>query len=166
LRKQKKGSSVFVEKDSVRRRREKLKLQKEIERRRRNHESRKATERAKFRLRPFLPRPDAVPFGTAMQLLRGMAVKQEIFVRSVTNRWKGETKVVAQIRVVPNAHSVKPLKGIVQFPYPVVFKKKDKSERIAVIVGDKDLENAKKAGMIPKGKEYIEEVCYILQVID
>lgn len=97
-----------------------------------------------------------------MRLLRGWAAKGEIFVRSRTARWIGETKVVAMVRVVPNNHSPRGIKGKVKFPHPVVFGKKDgaKKERIAVILdGVEGAEEAKKAGMIVGGKEYLEKVC-------
>jgi hypothetical protein len=73
----------------------------------------------------------------------------------------GETKVVAAVRIVPNSHNPKGIKGKVQFPHPVVFGKKDggKKERVAVILeGGEGAEDARKAGMIIGGKEYLEKV--------
>jgi hypothetical protein len=162
IRKKKKKSGEFQEKESVKRLRLKRKLLKEQDKKLKKIEKLKASKLAEFKLPPHQPRPDAIPFGTAMRLLRAWGAKGEIFVRSRTARWAGETKVVAMVRVVPNDHSPRGIKGLVQFPHPVVFGKKDgaKKERIAVILDSGEgSEEAKKAGMVVGGKEYLEKVC-------
>jgi hypothetical protein len=160
-KKKKKNPNDFVEKESAKRLRLKLKAQKELDKKRKKLEKETAARLAQFKLPPHMPRPDAVPFGTAMRILRGWGAKSEIFVRSTASRWVGETKVVAMVRVVPNDHQRRGFKGRVQFPHPVVFGKKKKEEkkvRIAVVVEGEEAEEAGKAGMIVGGKEYLEKV--------
>jgi hypothetical protein len=136
------------------------KLDKELDKKRKKHEKLEAQLRARFRLPLYTARPDAVPFGSAIGLLRGWGAKQEIFVRSSAASWAGETKVVAMVRIVPNDHNPRGLKGRVKFPHPVVFGgTKGKKERIAVIAEGDGVEEAKKAGMIVGGKDYLEKVC-------
>ena len=161
IRKKKKKSGEFVEKDADRRLRLKRKFIKEQDKKRQKIEKEKALKQAQFKLPPHAPRPDAVPFGTAMRLLRSWLAKPQIFVRSTAHRWVGETKVVAAVRIVPNDHNPRGIKAKVQFPHPVVFGKKDggKKERVAVILeGGEGAEEARKAGMIVGGKEYLEKV--------
>jgi hypothetical protein len=161
VRKRKKKSGEFVEKEADKRLRLKRKFEKELDKKRQKVEKAKATRLALFKLPPHKPRPDAVPFGTAMQLLRGWGAKSEIFVRCKAARWTGETKVVAMVRVVPNDHNPRGIKGKVQFPHPVVLQKKEgaKKERIAVILeGEEGSEEARKAGMIIGGKDYLDKV--------
>ena len=140
VRKRKKKSGEFVEKEADKRLRLKRKFEKELDKKRQKIEKAKAARLALFKLPPHKPRPDAVPFGTAMTILRGWGAKSEIFVRSKAARWAGETKVVAMVRVVPNDHHPRGIKGLVQFPHPVVLKKRDagKKERIAVILEGKE----------------------------
>jgi hypothetical protein len=158
LRKKKKAG-IHIEKDADRRLRLKLKLRKELDKKKSKHQKWVSTLAARFKLPPHKPRPDAVPFASAMALLRGWGAKQAIFVNSKAAGWVGETKVVAQVRVVPNDHHPRGLKGKVKFPHPVVFGGgKKKKERIAVIVEGEDVEDAKKAGMIVGGKEYLAKV--------
>jgi hypothetical protein len=160
-RKKKVKSGEFNEKDADRRLRLKRKREKELEKKRKKYEKSEAARKALFRLPPHTPRPDAIPFGTAMQLLRGWSAKQQIFVQSSAARWKGETKVVAMVRVVPNDHHPRGVKGKVKFPHPVVSGSKEgKKERIAVILDDEGAQDeAQAAGMIVGGKEYLEKVC-------
>lgn len=161
VRKKKNKSGEVSEKDSVKRLRLKRKVEKEKEKKRRRLEKEAAERKARFRLPPLLPRPDAVPFGTALRILRGWGVKQSIFVRSIASRWAGETKVVALVRVVPNEHNPKPIRGRVVFPHPPVLKTKEgKKERIAIIVEEEKNEEATKAGMIVGGEAYLEKVCH------
>lgn len=159
-RKKKVGKGEFVEKESERRLRLKRKREKEMAIKRKKYEKVLAQKRAQFKLAPHTPRPDSVPYGTAMALLRGWGAKQSLFVRSAAASWAPETKIVAMVRVVPNDHNPRGIKGRVQFPHPVVSSNKEsKKERVAVIaVGDK-VEEAKKAGMIVGGKEYLDQVC-------
>lgn len=167
MRKKKKKSGVFVEKDHVRRLRLKRKAEKELDKKRQRLAKEEATRRAQFRLPRHIPRPDAIPFGTAMKVLRGWGAKQEIFVRSTAARWTGETKVVAMVRVVPNNHNPKPIRGRVKFPFPVVVGKGAKKERIAAIVEEgEEIEMAKKAGMITGGREYLDQVYHLGIVTD
>src|SRR5271170_3992437 len=80
MRKKKKAKpQEFVEKPAVKRLRLKLKRLKEQDIKRKKIEKQLAAARARFRLPPK-PRPDAVPFASAMRLLRAMHGKQEIFV--------------------------------------------------------------------------------------
>lgn len=172
VRKKKKGSSEFQEKDADRRLRLKRKFLKEQDKKRQKIEKLKAAQLAVFKLPPHSPRPDAIPFGTAMRLLRAWGIKSEIFVRSTSSRWSGETKVVAAVRVVPNDHHPKGIKGKVKFPFPVVLgegtkKKKVKKERIVVILeGEEGVEEARKAGMIVAGKDYLDKVKYPLVILE
>jgi hypothetical protein len=139
--------------------RAKTKLKKTLELKRKRHDKLLAAQKAVFRLPPHEPRPDAIPFGTAMFLLRGLAAKQQLFVRSRAASWTGETKVVAALRVVPNDHHPRGVKGRVKFPNPVVSASKEgKKERIAAIVEGDQAEAAKKAGMIVGGKDYLDKV--------
>jgi hypothetical protein len=139
--------------------REKAKLKKALDLKRKKHEKALAAQKALFRLPPHEPRPDAIPFGTAMFLLRGLSAKQQIFVRSRAAGWTGETKVVAMVRVVPNDHHPRGIKGRVKFPRPVVTATTSgKKERIAAIVEGEQADVAKKAGMIVGGKEYLDKV--------
>jgi len=160
-RKKKVKPGEYVEKDAVRRLRLKRKAEKELEKKRKKFEKAQAARKALFRLPPHEPRPDSIPFGTAMRILRGWHARQAIFVRGSAASWTPETKVVAAVRVVPNEHNPRGLKGKVQFPHPVVFSSKDgKKERIAAIAEGEESEAAKAAGMIVGGKEYLEEVYY------
>jgi ribosomal protein L1 len=95
-----------------------------------------------------------------MHLLRGWSAKQQIFVQSSAARWAGNTKVVAMVRVVPNDHHPRGIKGKVKFPHPIVSGSKEgKKERIAVILsGDEGFEEAKAAGMIVGDKDYLDKV--------
>jgi hypothetical protein len=160
-RKKKVKAGEFSEKDSDRRLRLKRKLEKDLEKKRKKYEKAEAARKALFRLPPHTPRTDAIPFGTAMQLLRGYSAKQEIFIQSSAARWRGETKVVATVRVVPNDHHPRGVKGRVKLPHPVVSGSKEgQKERIAVILDDKEaIAQARSAGMIPGGKEFLEKVC-------
>lgn len=161
VRKRKKKSGEFVEKEADKRLRLKRKFEKELDKKRQKIEKIKAARLSLFKLPPHKPRPDAVPFGTAMQILRGWGAKSEIFVRCKAARWAGETEVVAMVRVVPNDHNPRGIKGKVQFPHPVVLRKRDgtKKERIAVILeGEEGSSEARKAGMIVGGKEYLDKV--------
>jgi len=163
-RKKKAKSGESTEKESVRRLRLKRKAEKEKEKKRRKLAKEAAIRRAKFRLPPYKPRPDAIPFGTAMQILRGWGAKQGIFVRSTAARWAGETKVMAMVRVVPNDHHPRMIKGRVEFPHPPVLKVKEgKKERVAIIVEEDKTEEAKKSGMIVGGEGYLENVCLLFE---
>jgi hypothetical protein len=149
----------YVEKESQQRLRLKLKGIKDREIKRKKYERLVAAQKAAFKLPPHEPRPDAIPFGTAMFLLRGWSAKQEIFVRSRAASWTPETKVVAMVRVVPNDHHPRGIKGRVKFPFPVVGgSKESKKERIVAIVEGEQEAAAKQAGMIVGGKEYLEKV--------
>jgi hypothetical protein len=166
-RKKKSKSGEFQEKDADRRLRLKRKLEKELDKKRKRHERTEAARKAQFRLPPHEPRPDSVPFGTAMGVLRGWHARQGIFVRSRAASWTGETKVIAAVRVVPNDHNPRGLKGKVKFPHPVVFSSKEgKKERIAAIVEKDEVDAARAAGMIVGGKEYLDEVLPSLERVD
>lgn len=67
---------------------------------------------------------------------------------------------MAMVRVVPNDHNPKGIKGRVKFPHPVSTGsgKEGKKERIAVVVEGEQAEVARKAGMIVGGKEYLDKV--------
>lgn len=158
-RKKKVKPGEFQEKDADRRLRLKRKREKELDKKRKRFEKVEASKRAQFKLPPYTPRPDAVPFGTGMRVLRGWHARQEIFVRSTASGWTGETKVVAAVRIVPNEHNPRGVKGRVQFPHPVVFSSKEgKKERIAAIVEGDEADAARAAGMIVGGKEYLDQV--------
>jgi hypothetical protein len=134
-------------------------MQKELDKKRKKHERAEASRKAQFRLAPHEPRPDSVPYGMAMRVLRGWHARQGIFVRSTAANWTEETKVVAAVKVVPNDHNPRAIKGKVKFPHPVVLSKNEgKKQRIAAIAEGEEAEAAKAAGMIVGGKEYIEEV--------
>jgi hypothetical protein len=157
-RKKKVKKGDHIEKDADRRLRLKRKLEKELEKKRKKYEKSLAQQRSQFRLPPHTPRPDAIPIGSALHVLRGLHSKQGIFVRSVASSWMAETKIVAMVRMVPNDHSPRGVKGRVKFPHPVVVGGVGgKKERIAVVVEGEGGE-AKRAGMIVGGKEYLEQV--------
>ena len=164
MRKKKKNTQEFVEKPAAKRLRLKLKRIKEQDIKRKKIEKQLAAAKARFRLTPYWPRPDAVPFGSAMRLLRAMHGKQEIFVRSTAARWIGETRVVAMVKVVPNSNTPKVIRGKVELPHGVSEGRgknggRKKEERVAIIVeGEEEAEKAKEAGMIHGGKEYLEKV--------
>ena len=164
MRKKKKPQE-FVEKPAVKRLRLKLKRIKEQDIKRKKIEKQLAASRARFRLTPYTPRPDAVPFASAMRLLRTMHAKQEIFVRSRAARWIGETRVMAAVKVVPNSNTPRGFRGKVELPHKVseggkMEGGKKKKETIAIIVnGAEEIEKAKEAGMIYGEKEYLENVC-------
>ena len=79
-------------------------------------------------------------------------------MRSRAASWTPETKVVAMVRVVPNDHHPRGIKGRVKFPFPVVSGSKEgKKERIVAIVEGDQEAAAKKAGMIVGGKDYLDK---------
>src|SRR5271170_4194499 len=164
MRKKKKKTQEFVEKPAVKRLRLKLKRLKEQDIKRKKIEKQLAAARARFRLRPYIPRPDTVPFATAMRLLRAMHGKHEIFVRSRAARWFGETMVMAEVRVITNASTPRGFKGKLELQKKVTEGGgkeggKKKKERVAIVVeGEEEVQKAKEAGMIYGGKEYLEKV--------
>ena len=156
----KKAKAQKPEKEHVRRLREKMKFLKELAKKREKFAAAERERKARFRLPPHQPRPDAIPFATAMRILRVWNCKADIFVRSTIARWSGETRVIAMVRVVPNCHQPKGLKGNLELPHPVASAKKEKKkETIAVISEQEKAEEARKAGMIVGGPEYLEQVC-------
>jgi hypothetical protein len=161
-RKAKRGKNEAVESVANRRLRAKRKLEKELDKRRKRYEKLLSAQKAKFSFPEYKLRPDVLPFGTGMGVLRGLAAREGIFVRSWGSRFLGERKVVATVRIVPNEKVVKPLKGRVKFPHPVVKgsgKEAKKKQRIAVIVEDPEqIEAAKRAEMTIGGKDYVEKV--------
>jgi hypothetical protein len=168
MRKKKKKSQEFVEKPAVKRLRLKLKRLKEQDLKRKKLEKQLAAARARFRLPPYIPRPDAVPFASAMRLLRAMHGKQEIFVRSRAARWNGETRVMAEVRVVPNSNTPRGFRGKLELPNKVSEGGgkeggKKKKDRVAIVVeGEEEVQKAKEAGMIYGGKEYLEKVFILM----
>jgi hypothetical protein len=159
-----------IETKNMRMLRLKAKAEKELEKRRKKVEARELASKMAFRLAPHEPRPDGVPLGTALGLLRGWYGKAGIFVRGTAFQWAGETKVVALVRVVRNAGQVRQLRGKVQFPFPVVFGegqkrrkvgevKQEKQKRVMVILGEAEsVEEAEKAGFIVGTKDNLNEV--------
>jgi len=148
------------------RERMKAKAKKESDKRRQVIERKEAAFKGRFRLPYQKKRPDAVPFGTAMQLLRGWSNKGEIFVRSKASRWLGETKVIAKVKVVPNDHNPRGITGRVQFPHPVVAGKaggsEQRKEKITVIMFEGEDETpAKNVGMEVRGRRFLENVNYL-----
>jgi hypothetical protein len=150
----------------------KAKAEKELDKKRKKAEARELALKAAFRLAPHEPRPDGVPLGTALGLLRGWHAKAGIFVRGTAFQWAGETKVVALVRVVRNAGQVRPLRGKVQFPFPVVFgegqrrrtgdgdkaEKKKKKRMMVILAEGESVEQAEKAGFIVGTKDNLDEV--------
>lgn len=147
------------------------KAEKELDKKRKKAEARELALKSAFRLAPHEPRPDGLPLGTALALLRGWHAKAGIFVRGTAFQWAGETKVVALVRVVRNAAQVRPLRGKVQFPFPVVFgegqrrrkedgdKAEKKKKRMMVILAEgESVEQAEKAGFIVGTKDNLDEV--------
>jgi hypothetical protein len=149
---------MTAEKPWVLREREKAKLAKERKRKREKYEKLKAALAAKFKLPPHQPRPDAIPFGTAMNLLRGWGAKHEIFV-SDSNEQNTQTKVFAMIRAVPNDHNPRAIRGVVPLPHPVVAAEVDEKKLAVIMEEGEDTEPAKNAGMIVGGHEYLQQVC-------
>ena len=150
------------EKAADRRLRLKKQFKKDMEKKRFNHEKRVAADRAKFRLPPHEPRPDAVPFGTAIRLLRGWLAPADIFVRSKAAPWAPETMVIAMVRVVPNDNNPRTLRGRVKFPHPVVDKSKEgKKERIVAIAEGAAADQARQAGMVVGGQDYLDKVSHL-----
>jgi hypothetical protein len=171
-RKKRKKKAKPAETKNKRMLRLKAKAEKELDKKRKRAEARLAAQKAAFRLPAHEPRPDGVPLGTALGLLRGWHGKAGIFVRGTAFQWAGETKVVALVRVARNAAQVKPLRGKVQFPFPVVFgegqKRRDgggdkiekqKKKKVMVILAEEEsVEEAKKAGFIVGTKDNLDEV--------
>src|SRR5271170_3950803 len=78
-------------------------------------------------------------------------------------RWRGETKVVAMVRVIPNGHHPKAMKWKIQFPYPVQASstkaEEEKKQVIAVILADGEEDTpAKNVGMQVGRKDYLHKV--------
>lgn len=171
-RKKRKGKPVEKERD--RRERLKVKVQKELERKRKKIEEKRIARKAVFRLPPHEERPDAVPLGTALAVLRGWQAKAGIFVRGTAYKWAGETKVVAVVRVAKNSNQPRKLQGKVQFPFPVVLgegtqrssgrggkvvKKEEKKRRRMVILDESEsVEDAENAGMMVGRKADLDQV--------
>jgi hypothetical protein len=169
MHRKKKKSEEFVEKPAVKRLRLKLKRLKEQDIKRKKIEKQLAAARARFRLPPYIPRPDTVPFAAAMRLLRAMHGKQEIFVRSRAARWIGETRVMAEVRVVPNSNTPRGFRGKLELPNKVSDgagkEGGKKKERVAIVVeGEEEVQKAKEAGMIYGGKEYLEKVFILVGI--
>jgi len=171
MRKKKKGKpQEFVEKPAAKRLRLKLKRLKEQDIKRKKIEKQLAAARARFRLLPYIPRPDTVPFAAAMRLLRAMHGKHEMFVRSRAARWFGETMVMAEVRVVPNSNTPRGFRGKLELPNKVTDGGgkeggKKKKERVAIVVdGEEEVQKAKEAGMIYGGKEYLDKVFILVGI--
>ena len=173
-RKKRKGNAKPTESENAKRLRLKLKTQKELDKKRKRAEERVLARKTAFRLRPYEPRPDALPLGTALAVLRGWQAKAGIFVRSTAFRWARETKVVALVRVARNSAQPRQLRGIVQYPFPVVSvggtaerggrtgglrDKEKKKKRMMVILDEgESLEDAQKAGMMVGRRADLDDV--------
>jgi len=175
-RKKRKGNAKPTESENAKRLRLKLKTQKELDKKRKRAEERVLARKTAFRLRPYEPRPDALPLGTALAVLRGWQAKAGIFVRSTAFRWAGETKVVALVRVARNSAQPRQLRGILQFPFPVVSvggtaerggrtegarekEKNNKKKRMMVILDEgENVEDAQKAGMMVGRRADLDDV--------
>jgi hypothetical protein len=113
-----------------------------------------AARAAIYKLPPWKPREDCVPFGTAMNLLRGFGAKLEIFGKGHL-----ETEVWAIVRAVPNAFVPKEVRGVVALPNPVGNSEEVLTKKMAVILAEgEDRGPAKSAGMIIGDKEYLNQV--------